>query len=439
MAIPVVILPWYVIEPLLRRDPESALQATTVLEWLEERYPGRFSPAQLRTLQRRLRDWRALHGPEQEVFFPQVHPPGREAQMDFTDAGELRVNIAGLPLPHLFFEFILSHSGWRFVDLAFGETFEALQKGLQGALWALGGLPQVVRTDNLSAATHELKETKGRTLTQRYAALLEHYGLQATRTNPRSSHENGVAEQAHYRLKTALAQALIIRGSRDFPSVAGYSAFVQGVVDKSNRRVQGKLDVERPYLRSLPQAAVPEYTTWRTKVKKWSTIRVTNKTYSVPSRLCGHEVKVHQYADYLEVYYKDHMVERLERVRGEHKSRIDYRHIIWSLVRKPGAFARYRFREHLFPTPVFRQAYDALGRWHGGRTDVEYVRILHLAASTLEARVERALSQLLLTGRSFDYATVQELAAPTPPQIPQLPSLSAPDLKVYDALLQGVG
>ena len=163
---------------------------------------------------------------------------------------------------------------------------------------------------------------------------------------------------------------------------AGYSAFVQGVVDKSNRRVQGKLDVERPYLRSLPQAAVPEYTTWRTKVKKWSTIRVTNKTYSVPSRLCGHEVKVHQYADYLEVYYKDHMVERLERVRGEHKSRIDYRHIIWSLVRKPGAFARYRFREHLFPTPVFRQAYDALGRWHGGRTDVEYVRILHLAAST---------------------------------------------------------
>ena len=148
--------------------------------------------------------------------------------MDFTDAGELRINIAGLPFPHLFFEFILSHSGWRFVDLAFGETFEALQQGLQGALWALGGAPRVVRTDNLSAATHELKETKGRTLTQRYAALLEHYGLQATRTNPRSSHENGVAEQAHYRPKSALAQALIIRGSRDFPSVAAYSAFVQG-------------------------------------------------------------------------------------------------------------------------------------------------------------------------------------------------------------------
>ena len=265
------------------------------------------------------------------MFFPQIHPPGREAQLDFTDAGELRVTIAGQPFPHLFFEFILSHSGWRWVGLAFGETFEALQQGLQGALWALGGAPQVVRTDNLSAATHELRETKGRTLTQRYAALLEHYGLKATRTNPRSSHENGVAEQAHYRLKTA--QALLIRGSRDFPSVAAYSAFVQAVVDKSNRRVQGKLAGERPHLRPLPPAAVPGYTTWRTTVKKWGTIRVTNKTYSVPSRLCGHEVKVHQYADYLEVYYKDHLVERLERARGERKARIDYRHIIWSLVR----------------------------------------------------------------------------------------------------------
>jgi hypothetical protein len=426
------------VEPLLRRDPEGALQATTVLDWLEESYPGQFSPAQLRTLQRRLRDWRALHGPEQEVFFPQVHPPGREAQLDFTDAGELRVTIAGRPLAHLFFEFILSCSGWRFVDLAFGETYEALQKGLQGALWDLGGVPIVVRSDNLSAATHELRESKGRTLNQRYAALLEHYGLQATRTNPRSSHENGVVEQGHYRLKTALDQALLLRGSRDFPSQETYVAFVQGVVDKANRRVQGKLAEERCHLRPLPPAAVPEYTTWHTKVRKWGTIRVTNKTYSVPSRLCGHQVEVRQYADYLEVYYKGQLVEQLERVRGEGKARIDYRHIIWSLVRKPGAFARYRFREHLFPSQVFRSAYDALGRWHGGRADVEYVRILHLAASTLEARVEGVLSQFLETGRPFDYAAVRESAAPAPSPVPQLSSLSPPDLRVYDALLQGV-
>ena len=153
----------------------------------------------------------------------------------------------------------------------------------------------------------------------------------------------------------------------------------------------------------------------------------------------GDEVEVRQYADYLEVYYKGQLVEQLERARGEQKARVDYRHIIWSLVRKPGAFARYRFKEHLFPTQVFRLAYEALSRWHGGRADVEYVRILHLAANTLEARVERALSRLLEDGGPFDYAAVRVLAAPAPPQIPQLPSLSAPDLKVYDGLLQVVG
>lgn len=339
------------VEPLLQRDRERALQATTVLECLEERYPGRFIPAQLRTLQRRLRDWHALHGPEQEVFFPQVHPPGREAQLDFTDAGELRVTIAGQPFTHLFFEFILSHSGWRWAGPAFGETFEALQQGLQGALWGLGGAPQVVRADNLSAATHELRETKGRTLTQRYSALLEHYGLQATRTNPRSSHENGVAEQAHYRLKTALAQALLIRGSRDFPSVAAYGTFVQAVVDKRNRRVQGKLAGERPHLRPVSPGGDPGIHHLASHGQEMGHLRVTNKTYSVPSRLCGHEVKVHQYANYLEVYYKDHLVERLERARGERKARIDYRHIIWSLVRKPGAFVRYRFQGPPLPDP----------------------------------------------------------------------------------------
>ena len=345
------------VEPLLRRDPKGALQATTILEWLEEGYPGQFSPAQLRSLQRRLRDWRALHGPEQEVFFPQVHPPGREAQLDFTDAGELRVTIAGQPFAHRFFEFILSHSGWRFVDLAFGETlrraqgrlYEALQKGLQGALRDLGAVPRVVRSDNLSAATHELRETKGRTLNQRYAALLEHYGLQATRTNPRSSHENGVAEQAHYRLKTALDQALLLRGNRDFPTVAAYSAFVQGIVDKANQRVQGKLAEEWPHLRPLPAAAVPEYTTWRVRVKKWGTIRVTNKTYSVPSRLRGYEVAVHQYADYLEVYYKGLLQRTTGGAAGEGAGRTDSPHRLPAHHLVPGAQTRC-----LRPVPVPR-------------------------------------------------------------------------------------
>ena len=470
------------VEPLLRSDVEGALRATTILEWLDERHPGRFSLSQLRTLQRRLRDWRALSGPDREVFFEQEHPPGREAQVDFTHCGELGVTICGEPFGHLLFHFVLSHSGWRYVDVAYGETFAALVKGMQGALWELGGVPEVLRTDNLSAATHELKGSGGRALNERYAAVLAHYGLRSTRTNPRSSHENGVAEQGHHRLKGALGQALILRGSRDFRSVEAYISFVRQVADKRNRLVGAKLEHERRCLRPLPPAPVPEYVTYRTKVRKWSTVRVANRTYTVPSRLIGMEVEVRQYADHLEVYYKGRItprgdqqrcsrsnvgrpaneertpgmpllpwrpteplgvggiathdpVERMDRVHGAGEAGIDYRHVIGSLVRKPGAFARYRYREQMFPTGAFRLAYDALREWRGERADVDYVRILHLAATTMESEVDRALGLLLEAGTPFDYAAVRELAAPAPPQVPELALPRVVDLRVYDRLL----
>jgi hypothetical protein len=425
------------IEPLLRRDTDGVMRATTILEWLEEKYQGRFNQGQIRSLQRRLRDWRAIHGPDREIFFPQEHPPGREAQIDFTHGQELRVTIAGVPFPHLLFEFILSYSGWRFVDLAKGETLEALVKGLQGSLWALGGVPEVVRSDNLSAATHELKNSRGRVLSERYGAVLDHYDIRATTTNANAPHENGVAEQAHYRLKSAIHQELVLRGSRDFFTVKAYLAFVREVVNRRNRRTDLKLSVERRYLRPLPPAPVPEYTTYRPRVSKWSIIRVAQKTYTLPARLKGMEVEVRQYADYLEVYYKGQLVEEMERLHGANDANIDYRHIVHSLVRKPGAFARYRFREHLFPTQNFRLAYEALCRWRGERADVEYVRILYLAATTMESEVDRALLLLLKSGVVFDYLKVRDLAAPLTPQVPKLLSLGVPDLKVYDALLAG--
>ena len=345
------------IEPLLRNDPTGKLKATTIIDWLAEQHPGRFSASQLRTLQRRLQAFdrlrrRALHGPDQEVYFPQVHPPGREAQFDFTHCGELKVTIAGQSYPHLLFQLILSHSGWRYAEVAAGETFLALQQGLQNALWTLGGVPEVVRSDNTSAATHELRSSRGRALNDNYAALLDHYGLRSTRINPGQSHENGVAEHAHYRLKDAIDQALILRGSRDFAAA---------------------LD--------------------------------------------------------------SHLVERMERVRGEGEANVNYRHVIGSLVRKPGAFARYRFREQLFPTMHFRLTYDALRQWRGERADVEYVRILHLAATTMEATVDSALSLLLEAGESFDYAEVRDLAEPKVPEAPLLTLSGQPDLKIYDRLL----
>ena len=192
------------LEPLLRSDPDGELSATTILEWLDERHPGRFGSSQLRTLQRRIRDYRALHGPDREVYFQQEHPPGREAQVDFTHCSGLGVTIGGETFRHLLFHLVLSHSGWSYAEVCFGETFAALVKGLQGALWELGGVPRVIRTDNLSAATHELRDSRGRAMNASYEAVLAHYGVEATRTNPRSSHENGVVEQRHRRLKNAL-------------------------------------------------------------------------------------------------------------------------------------------------------------------------------------------------------------------------------------------
>ena len=170
-------------------------------------------------------------------------------------------------------------------------------------------------------------------------------------------------------------------------------------------------------------------------MRKWSTIQVAGHSYSVPSRLIGKEVQIRLYADWAEVYYKGHRVERMERVRGEGEANVNYRHVIGSLVRKPGAFARYRFREQLFPTMHFRLTYDALRQWRGERADVEYVRILHLAATTMEATVDSALSLLLEAGESFDYAEVRDLAEPKAPEAPVLVWSGKPDLKIYDRLL----
>lgn len=419
--------------PLLRRDDQGVLEATTILEELRRRHGERFGDRHLRTLQRRVHDFRALHGPAKEVFFEQQHETGREAALDFTDCSALAITIAGQPFAHLLFQLVLSFSKWRFVALAFSETFEALVSGLQGALWELGGVPAVLRTDNLSAATHELP-SGGRELNRRFAAVLRHYEIASTRIEPGKSNQNGVVEKAHDVLKSAIEQALIVRGHRDFASVEAYLELVQTVRGQLNHRVADRLAHERPHLRALPASRLPDYSQYEAVVRRWSTIHFGRKTYSVPSRLIGCAVEVRQYADFIEVYYRGKLTETMPRLRGERLHRIDYRHVIWSLVRKPGAFARYRYREELFPTLVFRRAYDALVDACGERADLEYVRILHLAASTFEARVESALETLLQRGTRFDYAAVKAIAAPDKPAVPEI-RIPEPDPTAYDSLL----
>jgi hypothetical protein len=426
--------------PLLIADTNGVLESTTILAELRRRHGDECSGAQLRTLQRRIHEWRVLHGPAKEVMFEQRHEAGREGAFDFTDASELGVTIAGAVFAHMFFQFVLSFSKWRWVGLAFSETFEALVHGLQGAIWELGGVPPVWRSDNLSAATHQIPGG-GRELNRRFAAVLEHYGAKSTRIEPRKSHQNGVVEKAHDVLKSALTQALVIRGSHDFASVDAYMAFVGEVRDRIvGSKSAALLAEERQRLQPLPGSRLPEHTTFTATVRPWSTIHFGHHVYSVPSRLIGCEVEVRQYPDVVEVYYRDASkpTATMPRIRGERYHQIDYRHVIWSLVRKPGAFARYRFREELFPSMVFRRAYDALVDARGERADVEYVRILHLAASTFESDVEKALEGLLAGGARIDFVTVQALAAPAKPVVP-LVHIPPPDPHAYDCLLVGVG
>jgi hypothetical protein len=422
--------------PLLQADESGRLEAKTIVEVLGQRYPGRYGEAQLRTMQRRVRQWRALQGPPRTVYFQQDAQPGREGAFDFTHGTELGVTIVGQPFRHLLFQFLLVYSGWRWVGLAFGETFEALVGGLQGALWELGGVPPVLRHDNLSAATHELARSGGRALNSRFADVLEHYGTASSRISPGESHENGAAEKAHDLLKSAIEQAIIVRGSRDFNSPEQYLGFVRELVDRRfNTGAATALAEERQKLGPLPSSPIPSYSTYSIQVRRWSTVRVRGRIYSVPSRLIGHDVEVRQHPDEVEVLFAGRVIERMPRVREEGGHRIDYRHIIWSLVRKPGAFARYRYREDLFPSMTFRRAYDSLRASRGDRADVEYVRILHLAASTMEATVERRLTELLARAEPFEYADVKstegERAA-----VPQV-AIGVPDLATYDSLLRG--
>ncbi len=424
---------WAEIAALLEQD--GALQAKTVFAEFQRRHPGRFRTGQLRTLQRRFRRWRARRGPEREVYFPQVHSAAEQCQSDFTDLRELGITLGGEPFAHLLYHFVLTYSNWEWVSVCFSESFEALSEGLQAALWRLGGVPVEHRTDNLSAATHELRVSRGRGFTVRYRELLEHYGMAASRNHPGNAHENGDVESAHGVLKRALDQRLRLRGGREFACREDYEAFLQAFIEECNARRDERVGEERAHLRPLPARPLPAYRELYATVSRSSTVRVVGKTYSVPSRLIGHRLRVRLYASAVELEYQGEVVERLERLSGHGASYIDYRHLIHALVRKPGAFRRYAFREALFPSVVFRRTYDALRARETGWADLDYLRILHLAAGEGEVAVGGVLAALLDEAVVPAYEVVRaRVRRPVVLPSPTL-QLVAPDLSGYDRLI----
>lgn len=429
---------WPEVETWLQQD--AGLMAKTVWCELNERYPGRFQGGQLRTLQRRFNAWRAKSGADREVFFSQVHVPGEQAQSDFTDMRALDITIAGQPFPHLLYHFVLTYSNWEAVSICPSESFESLSGGLQAALWRLGGVPQEHRTDNLSAATHELADSRGRDFTQRYRELIDHYALRASRNFPGNAHENGDVESSHGGLKTAIDQRLRLRGSRDFASREAYEGFLEGCVTARNAPRSTRLAEERGELRALPAQPLPAYRELYATVSRGSVVRVMNRAYSVSSRLIGHRLRVRVHADIVELHYRGERVAVMERLVGKATRCIDYRHVIHSLVKKPGAFRRYAFRQDLFPRLEFRRTYDALLAEENHQADFDYVRILHLAAADGEERVRVALAELLGNATAPTYEAVRAIVRGprTPNAVPDL-DVGEPDLRVYDRLLGANG
>src|SRR5436309_7371169 len=395
---------WLELVEQLRLNP--GLQAKTLFDDLQRRYPGLFPDVQLRCLQRRIKRWRALEGPPKEVFFGQTHEPGRLAENDFTHMGELSVTILGQPFDHMVYHFVLTYSNWEAGTVCFSESFESLSEGLQNALWELGGVPRRHRTDRLTAAVNSDPESE--LFTRRYRGLLAHYGLEGQAIQPRQANENGDVEQSHHRFKQAVDQALMLRGSRDFASRGDYQLFLKKLMAGRNANRKERFLEEMAMLSSLPARRLEMARRLKARVDSGSTIHVGGNTYSLPSRLIGELLDVHVLAETLEVWHGARKVDTLPRLRGRGKHRVEYRHVIDWLVRKPGAFEEYRYRDAMFPTSRFRIAYDVLKERRGGRAVKDYLAVLLLAAREGEAGVDEALRLLLDAGRMPDEESVAE-------------------------------
>ena len=425
---------WSEIVSMLNDAPR--LKSTTILQELQEKYPGKFQDGQLRSLQRQMRQWRGSDGPDREIYFPQEHYPGDLGASDFTHMTSLGITIAGQAFPHMLYHFVMTYSNWETASICFSESLESFKDGFQNAVWKLGGVPRRHRTDCLSAAVKNLSPK--RDFTARLYGLMQYYNVRPTRTNPSSPHENGDCESLNGHIKDAVDQALMLRGSREFADREAYQQFIEGLLDKKNAGRSKRFAEECEHLGPLPEKRLPSFDTVKIKVRKSSTISVKKNTYSVPSRLIGHEVTVRVYAEYLEVWYADRCTERLPRLHGKKKHRINYRHVIDSLVRKPGAFENYQWHEDLFPTVRFRIAYDELLERCPAKASREYLKILHLAARENESLVDSAIARIIEDEGKISSDAVKALVEKDGPQedLAITPEIPEPDFGEYNSLFE---
>lgn len=422
---------WAEAERRLAAAPE--LEAKALFEPWQRLFPEPVREGQLRTFQRRVRPWRLAHGAAPEVIFPQTHPPGEVLQLDWTHAQELGVTIAGQPLDHRLCQAVLPYSNWQWATRCQSESWLSLRTGLQAALFRLGKVTKVLQTDNRSAATHAISGEGKREFHPEFRSLVAHYGLDPRTIHLESPNENGDVESPNRHLKRRLEQPLLLRGSRDFASEAAYDGFLAAVLNRANGRRAAQVTEELAVMGELPPTRLCEYDEVECRVSSHSTIRVRRVADSVPARFIGRRRRARVDEQHLEIYHGAEPIAQLPRPPGR-RAVIDYRPVIEALRRKPGAFARYHYREELFPSRTYRRAYDRLVRDHGARPgELEYLRLLKLTAELGINAVEGLLGELLgPQAGPWRTASLRRTLCPPPHMEVAEPTV---DLSWYDPLL----
>ncbi len=428
--------------PLLQAAP--GIRAVAIFEEIRRRHPE-LPDGVRRTLERRIRGWRALYGPERDVIFRQVHEPGRLGLSDFTEMDGMGVTITGLPLDHRLYHFRLAFSGFEHAHVILGgESYVALAEGLQNALWALGGAPSEHRSDSLSAAFRNLDADARADLTRRYDALCAHYRMEPTRNNRGEAHENGSIESAHGHLKSAIRDGLLMRGSADFGRLADYRRFIDEIVSRRNGRNAKRIDLERGALQPLPGRRTSDFEETIVAITSSGGFTLRKVFYTVPSRLIGQRLRVRIHDDRLELFVGGTALMTLPRGRpgrdGKHGHVVDYRHVIHALKRKPGALLNLAYRRQLFPRDAFRQMFDHLLAHQPERQACRTMVALLLLAHErgCEAELACLLDAERAGGRLPDMVALRTRFAPDPASLPEIHVRQVP-LAAYQELLDQPG
>lgn len=422
---------WEEVTRMLTLSP--SLTAKTILSHLRSSHPGHFKPSHLRTLQRQIQIWKSTQGPDKEVIFPQEIHPGRQSQSDYTHMESLGVTISGQPFPHLLYHFMLPYSRWESASLCFTESFESLTMGYEDAVWKLGKQAPVHRTDNQSAVSKIFGQKRG--FTDRWQEFMKHYGVSPSCNNPGKGHENGSVEKSHDLLKKAIDQELLIRGTRNFESQKAYMAFVDRIIEGRNKERQERLAEELDLLHALPSCKYHAPVLTLVRVGRASTVRIQGGVYSTPSRLIGCQLKACIYPLFIELYYGTRLVQKMPKLRQGQEHAINYRHIIKQLIRKPGAFEDYQYKECLFPRVIFRQAYDAYRKAFPQGGSKMYLKVLHLAALHGESLVADFLEEGFKSGSCPSFEEIVSQLSGTKKVYPEV-GLTPPRLKLYDPLVK---